>query len=116
MSAYTQEQIDALKEIGSEWQKNEMHRIYFNDLDVWYGLDCSYYNSGNICGATLDGEKISNTSARKIQGRLSGKLFFDLADNKFHGKGIEQNDFNVIVAAIKAKMNEAITPVAEVAL
>lgn len=98
--------VDTLKKIGQEWQKNEMHRIYFNDLATWYGLECEYYNSGNICYAALNGQKISNSAARRIGSRLAGKVWFDLADEKYHGKGIQQADFEVIVSAIKAKAAE----------
>jgi hypothetical protein len=100
------QQVEILKQIGSEWQKNGMHRIYFNHLEDLYGLDCSYYKTGNISGATLNGELISNSEAKRIQARLAGKLWYDLADDKFYGRGLQQADFSILVAAIKTKMTE----------
>jgi hypothetical protein len=95
--------VEALKRIGSEWVKADKHRIYFNDLTVWYGLECSYYNTGNVSSATLDGEHVSNCEARRILGRLGGsKVWYDFEDHKFHGRDIGQGDFNVIVKAIRA--------------
>lgn len=80
MDAQTLQQIG-----GSLWEKNGMRRIYFNDLPSLFGLNVSRYNSGNISGAALDGGKISNTRAREICGALAdSKIWFDLADNKFH--------------------------------
>lgn len=94
--------IESLRQLGSEWQKNDKHRIYFNDLEAWMGLDCSYYNSGNISGATLDGERISNSEARRIKGRICcSKIFWDFSDQKFHGKDINEDDFDSIVSAIR---------------
>lgn len=78
------QQIEILKQIGSEWQKGDKHRIYFNNLSEIYGLNCEYYNSGNICGADLNGERISNGQAKKLIGKLlSCKVWYDLVDGKF---------------------------------
>jgi len=104
----TEETIKRLVEIGgSEWQKNGKHRVYFNDLTEFYGLKLEFYNSGNISSATLDGEHISNTSAKTIYSRLlAGSVYYDVADGKYHGQYIEQSFFNVVVKAIEAKIME----------
>lgn len=80
-----QQQIERMKEIGGEWEKYGKHRIYFNDLPALYGLELWHYNSGNISGAQLDGEHLSNNKAKKICGRLAGiKMFYDFADGEIH--------------------------------
>lgn len=103
-----EQQIEQLKKMGSEWEQHGRHRIYFNDLAAWYGLDVSYYNTGNVSYATLDGERISNSEARRIMARLAGKVYYDFADGKFYGRGIAQADLNDIVAAIRAKLSETV--------
>jgi len=78
--------IETLVKIGGkEWQKNGKHRVYFNDLEGLAGLECSHYNTGNISSARLNGERISNSSARKIgQALCSAKIWYDVADQEFH--------------------------------
>jgi hypothetical protein len=93
--------IDALKGLGTEWQKNGMHRIYFNNLSKWYGLTCDYSGSGRINHAEINGETISNSKGLHIASKLSfGKIWFDVTTGKFSGQ-IDQEYFDVIVAAIR---------------
>jgi hypothetical protein len=100
----SEETIAAMKSLGREWTKDDYHRIYFDDLPALYGLSVSRYNSGNISGASLDGERISNGAAGRILAALDGKLYYDLADGKYHGKGIDPDHFRPLVTAIKAKV------------
>lgn len=87
---------------GSEWQRGTMHRIYFNNLPGWYGLETERYQSGNISSAQLNGEKVSNSEARAICERLAlGKVYYDFADDRYHGQGVPSDDFQVITRAIK---------------
>lgn len=81
-------EVDELVEIGgSRWQKNGMDRVYFNDGASRYGIETGRYGTGNISSATLNGEKISNTSARKIINKVNSmKYYFDANDGKFHYK------------------------------
>lgn len=66
--------IQALIDLGgSRWTKGNYDRIYFNAKAL--GLRCSYYKTGNISSATLGGEHISNTSARKLQ---DAKTYYDI--------------------------------------
>lgn len=91
-----------LVKVGSRWQKNGMNRIYFNDLHKFYGLNIDTYKTGNISYATLDGEKISNTQAAKIQSRLMrGKLWFDCITGRFESKDVHADDFEVLVDALR---------------
>lgn len=79
--------IEILKEMGNEWQKGDKHRIYFNDLGAYYGIETERYNTGNICGATQDGERISNSEAKRILGRLLDcKVWYDLNDNQWYSQ------------------------------
>jgi hypothetical protein len=57
---------------GSEWESGDNHRVYFNDLPELYGLQAERYGTGNISSAKLDGQKISNSKARKIESGLFG--------------------------------------------
>lgn len=84
---------------GKRWQKGDMDRIYFDGLAGWYGLETSRYNSGNIGGATLDGSEISNTKARRIDNDLAqAKVWYDVAEGKFRGKGPNIDDYFATIA------------------
>jgi hypothetical protein len=97
-----------LLRIGSEWKKSGMHRIYFNDLYQWFGLVLDHYKSGNISDATLNGEQVSNSQARKIQGRLcSGRVWYDVSTGKYHGQDLGADDFAAIVNNIKITVKAA---------
>lgn len=83
MNTYTAQQIEAIG--GRAWTKNDKHRVYLNN-DVWLaliGLETSHYNTGNISGATLNGEHISNAAAKDIIGAVS-KVYWDAVDNQIH--------------------------------
>lgn len=65
----TAEKLEAL---GIDaWERGEVKRYYINDdqLEAVFGLSISRYNSGNISGASLNGEGISNSKAYKLLGR-----------------------------------------------
>ncbi len=105
--------IEQLKRIGKEWKKGDSHRIYFNNLEKYFGLELIYYKSGNICGAKLDGEEISNSRAGEIRFCLrEGKVWYDLKENKFYSRiedcrtftGKEMGKF--IIEAIKEEANK----------
>lgn len=78
---YTADQIIAIG--GSEWRKDDKHRVYLNDWAEWVGLDVGYYKSGNISGATLRDERISNAEAGRLLDAVY-KVYFDAADGKVH--------------------------------
>lgn len=105
------DKLEALKKIGSEWQKGDRHRIYFNDLATLAGLDIDRYGTGNISGATLDGRTISNSEAKRIVSRLlDTKVWFDVADGKFHWQAPAGSDdwIKRILTAIRAKRDELV--------
>jgi len=75
---------------GNLWEKYGKRRIYFDGADIAQrqGLDWSTYNSGNISSARLDGEKISNSEAKRILGEFRWfKIWYDLVDGEFHVRG-----------------------------
>lgn len=59
--------VDDLAEIGArKWTApNGTVRYYFNGLARLFGFELTYYNTGNLCTAKLDGETISNTQAKR---------------------------------------------------
>lgn len=77
--------IKSLESVGGkEWVVGDKHRLYFNDLDELFGLECWYHNSGNVRRAELNGEHISNCRATEIEICLSeGKLWYDVLTGKW---------------------------------
>lgn len=72
--------VEELTELGfNRWTKNGMDRMYINAKAL--GLDCSYYHTGNICGAEFRGEHVSNSEARRMQ---AAKTYIDLKTGKVH--------------------------------
>lgn len=101
--------IETLTKIGGrEWIKDDMRRVYFNvDLAAeLIGLSVTRYNTGNISAAKLNGEKISNSKARKILGELEfGKVWYDVNSGEFHTRGMP-NWGAAVIEAIKARVAE----------
>lgn len=107
----TAQQIEIMKQIGNEWQKGDKHRIYFNNLSEIYGLNCEYYNSGNICGADLNGERISNSKAKQLIGKLlSCKVWYDVNEGKLMST-VPQNDTAAaeMCKIIRSKIKQFVT-------
>lgn len=103
---YTTDQLTAAG--GKLWETEKFHRVYFNDLASLYGLQISHYNTGNICSAKLDGQKISNTKARKLCLVLSdAKFFYDLDEQGFRIKSRYTIDIDKLVSAITARIQSA---------
>lgn len=96
--------VEQLVELGgSEWQKSGKHRVYFNDLARWFGLDVAYYNTGNVMNATLNGEPISNSRAREILNTLrQARVWFDVTTGTFQSSGLTEAQAQTIIAAIEA--------------
>lgn len=102
--------IEILKQIGgNEWKKGSNHRVYFNDLGHWYGIETERYNTGNICGATFRGQHMSNSQAKKELSKLMDcKVWYDVTDGKFYRKGPEYmvENLRYIIGQIKAAAAE----------
>ena len=70
----TAQQIIALG--GREWTgRNGQRRIYLNDWHELAGLKVSWYKSGSISSATIDGELISN---RKAGALMTARVWYDV--------------------------------------
>lgn len=105
----TEAQIQRLIATGvcAEWTRDSMHRLYVRDLPAAYGLEIDCYRTGNICDARVDGERVSNSEGRRILGRLSmAKIYYDYADSQWHGKNVNQRDFERIVARLLSSVEE----------
>lgn len=76
----TEQMIQELVNRGfNRWTKGNMDRLYVNADTL--GLECDYYKTGNICYATFQGEKISNTHAKEMR---SAKTYIDVATGTVH--------------------------------
>lgn len=73
-----------LVEIGCKvWEKGGHKRIYVNGdaaLEAVFGLALGRYNSGWISSAFLNGEKISNSQARRL---LAIQPYYDCIAGKY---------------------------------
>ncbi len=92
--------IEKMKTIGQEWIKDQHHRIYFNDLEELGGFVIHRYKTGNISSASFNGEKISNSKARKILPDSFSKLWYDVKTGQFQSKGVDSEVFEVAVQNI----------------
>lgn len=96
--------IKALEAKGfSRWQKNGHDRLYINSSH--FGLECSYYNTGNISSASLNGEPISNSEAYRIK---SVKAYVDVKTGKLHIAGGRCNSVDEIRETLQALIDEAV--------
>ena len=89
----------------NEWAnpRNGETRYYVNDLAGIIGLEVEYYQTGNIAGATLKGEYISNNKAARA---VSGLKVWLTEDGEIHTQGASEYA-DEIVAAIKAAQEAA---------
>ena len=95
--------INKIKSIGKEWIKEDMHRIYINNLEKIYGLETTSYKTGNISSATLNGEKISNSRARQLSCDLScAKIYYDVKTGKIEAQHINDPLKSTIIEKITA--------------
>ena len=98
--------VNELKKFGTLSEKASQQIIYFYDLDKWAGLQCSYYNTGFICAAKLNGQKIDNIQARSFIESLSeAQLWYDIGSGKFKYKGLANDVAQTIIDAISNRVN-----------
>lgn len=77
---------------GKLWEKGGRSRIYINGdsaIESVFGLSLKRYGTGNILSAELNGEKISNSKARKI---VCHNPYYDCIANKWVDIGCEPLD------------------------
>ena len=80
MAALTDERIAELEGKGfNRWQKYGKDRLYINAKS--YGLECTYYKTGNIHTAYFNGESISNSDGYRLK---STKAFIDVATGELN--------------------------------
>lgn len=79
--------ITTLKELGAKpWtcETKGYKRLYLNNsAKKLLDIEISYYNTGNICGACMLGEGVSNYKMRKILAVID-KCYIDLNTNELH--------------------------------
>lgn len=76
---------------GKHWEKGSQSRVYFG-MDIIMaaiGLKCTYYKSGNIQSARLNGSKISNGKAVKMRMKLSNSKFYYDCNTKEFASGMD---------------------------
>lgn len=97
--AWMEQRLEAMG--GRRWQKAGRDRIYLNNLGELYGIRTERYGTGNIATATLDGEKISNNTAREILFNLvDAKLWYDCITGRFEAQGLSNVAFRRIMRAL----------------
>lgn len=106
---------DRLIEIGGKYWKSSdgsKERIYLSGdaFSEMIGLKTEQYNTGNISSATLKGEPISNSQAKKILGYFGLDTHYDLKENKFVGfKSEYLDDLNKFIEPLE-KYQSPTTP------
>jgi len=97
---------NSLEKIGGRrWTSGSMDRVYFNDLAAWLGLEYTTYKSGNVSGAKLNGEDISNGSAKRLLADLSSsKFWFDCNTGEFASKFLSDERAETIKANVLARL------------
>lgn len=93
--------MNQLQKMGAtRWTKGDYDRLYLNAAAAkLIGLEISYYNTGNISYATLDGEKISNRRANELNDVTS--IYININTGKMAGR---VNDHQI--AMIREKLDE----------
>jgi len=100
---------EKLLQIGNEWKKGTMHRIYFSNLPKLYGLNIQRHKTGNIKSATLNEEKISNNKATKLEIALnSGKMWYNVNTGKINSKDLSEKQQEIIISNIKKLIGDKI--------
>ena len=100
----TEEQYEKL---GRTWVSNDgtKRRIYFPEtlLAELIGFTYSTYKTGNISGASLNGNKLSNGKAERLRTDLRfGKAYFDCNTEEVCVEGLKQYE-GQIVAGLRAR-------------
>lgn len=96
---------------GSRWRNSGTDRVYINGWHTYLGLHVETRRSGSISHATLNGETISNTDARRFADAVR-KVFWDSATGEITvqwGSGTPyQMNRQEIVAALNSGIRAAI--------
>lgn len=83
-------------------------RRYVNNLEALIGLETSHYNTGNIAGAWLDGEVISNSQAYKIRSMIGQMKVWVDAEGTIHWYKVNSSNRHLdcadVIEAVKAAL------------
>jgi hypothetical protein len=93
---------EKLKQIGSEWIKNDIHRIYFNNIFDLLEAEITYHKTGTFDNVKINGQRISNNDANSI--KMSAKVWYDVKTGEFDYKNLDKIYFDQIVDEIKSKV------------
>lgn len=108
-AGFTDDEINTLTDRGfKRWTKKlsngkVMDRLYIKP--EYLGLELTRYKSGNISSATFNGERISNSEARRIEGT---KCYVDVATKEVvcDREDLKQAAQEVVDDALKAKSQQ----------
>lgn len=103
---FTAEQIESIG--GKRWtnaRRNKI-RVYVNNWAELINFEVSYYNIGNICGAEINGNRISNNEARRILASEPAVWWENGSIHTTDGTPLA-NYLDTITAAIRAKLTPA---------
>lgn len=102
-----EKKINILLAMGaSRWTKYGRDRLYLrNCYKDLLKMKISYYNSGNISGASLDGEGISNSEAYRIQ-EMATDCYIDLLKDEIVVDGTETSRVRKFKALICRAIEE----------
>ena len=78
--------ITKLEKAGANrWTKYGKDRMYLRNVGkAVMALECTYYKTGNISSATLDGEEISNGAAGRVVATYND-AYIDMTTGKVYG-------------------------------
>lgn len=103
----TDKRLNTLLAMGaSRWTKYGRDRLYLrNCYKDLLKMKVSYYNSGNISSASIDGEGISNSEARRIQD-MAEYCYIDLIKDEIVVDGKETSRISNFKALIYGAIEE----------
>lgn len=94
----TEERITELESKGfKRWQKGNLDRLYINAAQL--GLICTYYKTGNIHTAEMNGVLVSNSEGYRIK---AAKTFVDVKTGKLYSDNEYCKDAAAALAGIEA--------------
>lgn len=94
--------IDELKVLGNEWQKGNLHRIYFNNICDLLGMEITWTNRhGVVDYAEVNGDRLKARDVDYIK-RYS-KVWYDVKTGEFGYIDLRSEYFEIVVDEIKRR-------------
>jgi hypothetical protein len=95
--------LNYLHAVGRLWQQHGYRRLYFDQLPTLYGLALMPADPGMPSSVTLHGRPIPPREGTALWTELAyAKLYFDLDDGHFYGKGMNEPEIQTLVVALLA--------------